>query len=35
MARIRNAIKRHVESLPSHGEFIQRCCSARRAIAAA
>jgi hypothetical protein len=35
MARIRNAIKQRVETLPSHSEFIQRCCAARSAIAAA
>jgi tryptophan halogenase len=35
MARIRSAIKQRAETLPSHGEFIQQCCAARSAIAAA
>ena len=35
MARIRGAIKQRAETLPSHGEFIQQCCAARNAIAAA
>jgi tryptophan halogenase len=34
MARIQGAIKRRVETLPSHGEFIQRCCAARATTAA-
>jgi len=34
MARIRDAIKRRAESLPSHGEFIQHCCAARQAVTA-
>ena len=33
--RIRDAIKRRVESLPSHGQFIEQCCAARSAITAA
>jgi tryptophan halogenase len=35
MARIRGAIRQRAETLPSHGEFIQQCCAARNAIAAA
>jgi tryptophan halogenase len=29
IARVRSAIKQRVDSLPSHAEFIQRCCAAR------
>jgi tryptophan halogenase len=34
IARIRAAIKRRVEELPSHGEFIEQCCASRTAVAA-
>jgi tryptophan halogenase len=35
IARIRNAIKQRVETLPSHDAFIQSCCAARPAATAA
>jgi tryptophan halogenase len=34
LARIRAAIKRRVDELPSHGEFIERCCASRAAATA-
>ena len=35
LARIRAAIRRRVDSLPSHVDFVERCCSARSAATAA
>jgi tryptophan 7-halogenase len=35
LARIRTAIRRRVDSLPSHADFIEGCCAARTAATAA
>jgi tryptophan halogenase len=35
LSRIRGAIKQRVDSLPSHAEFIQRCCAAQPVTTAA
>jgi tryptophan halogenase len=35
MAKIRGAIKQRVDLLPTHAEFIERCCAARPATTAA
>jgi tryptophan halogenase len=35
IARIRAAIRHRVDSLPSHADFIERCCAARPAATAA
>ena len=34
LARIRSAIKQRVDGLPSHAEFIDRCCASQASIAA-
>jgi len=35
VAGIRTAIRRRVDTLPSHADFIERCCAARPAATAA
>jgi hypothetical protein len=35
IAGIRKAIKQRVDSLPTHAEFIDRCCASRPATTAA
>jgi tryptophan halogenase len=34
LARIRSAIKQRADSLPSHADFVERCCASQTPVAA-